>query len=341
MSPFRAHPTALAPDYNQSVQQVYTETARVLIGSYQSLSLLSHVEDPSLTRINGMPSWVPDLSVPLDPYPLRFRGPGFWRAGGYYSWTPNMLRMADGLLDVQGYQLDYIDETSLLLDESLDPSASWASLVKLTLSLNLPYPTASKSGNCTSRVEILWRTLTTDIYAHTHPAPPAVGSLFIDYILNLQIRHRLMPWSGKDAFQPHHSPLSDSIYPEWRTLLGLEPAESPYCLNKYKERLTLVVESMFNGSYSPIELAQLQHELDQSGGKKRRVFKTHGGYMGTGPRSLRAGDEVWVLHKAGLPFVLRPQPNGNYRLIGEAFVYGVMHGEALELGLPRQHITIE
>ena len=98
---------------------------------------------------------------------------------------------------------------------------------------------------------------------------------------------------------------------------------------------------MFNGTYSPIDLAQLQHELDQSGGKKRRVFKTRGGYMGTGPRSLRAGDEVWILHRAGLPFVLRPEPNGTFRLIGEAFVYGVMHGEALQLDMPQQHITIK
>jgi hypothetical protein len=341
MSPFRTHPFALAPDYNLSVQEVYTETARVMTGAYGNLSLLSHVEDHSTTRIENMPSWVPDMSVPLDPYPLPYRGKSFWRAAGSRDWKPNARRMAEGLLDVQGYQLDYIDETSILPDESQDPSASWASIVKLTLSLNLPYPTTGVNGASPSRVEILWRTLTTDVYANAHPAPPAVGSLFIDYILNLQIRHRLMPWSSQDAFQPHHSPLSDSIYPEWRTLLSLEPPDSPYCLDKYKQRLTSMVESMFNGSYSPIHLAQLQHELDQSGGKKRRVFKTYKGYMGTGPRSLRPGDEVWVLHRGRLPFVLRPKPNGNYHLVGEAFVYGAMHGEVLGLELPEQHITIE
>jgi hypothetical protein len=249
--------------------------------------------------------------------------------------------MRQGFLDVHGYHLDYIEDTSMLQDESLDPSASWASIVKLTLSLDLPYPSPSQNGTQPSRIEILWRTLTTDIYAHTHPAPPAVGSLFIDYILNLQIRHRLMPWSSNDSFQPHSSPLSDSIYPEWQTLLSLETPDSPYSLQKYKERLTSVVESMFNGSYSPMQLAQLQHELDQSGGKKRRIFKTKGGYMGTGPRSLQAGDEVWILHGGGLPFVLRPLPNGNFGLVGEAFVYGMMHGEALELGLTRRGVTIE
>ncbi|KAH4169655.1 hypothetical protein HBI70_136960 [Parastagonospora nodorum] len=339
--PFRHHPSVLIPDYNRSVQDVYTETARVLLNSHKELSLLSHVEDHSSRRIEGLPSWVPDLSVPLDPYPLRFRGSSVWRASGDHYWIPERSRMAEGLLDVHGYMIDNVDRTALLLDESSDPSASWASIVNLTLSLGLPYPSAKINEKKLSRVEILWRTLTTNIYAHKYPAPQAIGSLFIDYIINLQIRHRLMPWSSRDSFQPHHTPLSDSIYPEWQTLLGLEPPNSPYCLAQYKGRLTSMVESMFNGSYSPIGLAQLQHELDQSGGKMRRVFRTRGGYLGTGPRSLRKGDEVWILHRAGLPFVLRPQLNGRYRLVGEAFVYGVMHGEALELDLPRQNITID
>lgn len=175
----------------------------------------------------------------------------------------------------------------------------------------------------------------------TYPAPSQTGSLFIDYILNLQIRHRLTPWSSSDEFQPHYSPLSESIYPEWNTLLSLEPSDSPYCLRRYKERLTTVVESMFNGSYSPIELAHLQHEFDQSGGRRRRLFRTRTNYLGTGPRSLREGDEVWILHGGSVPFVLRPQPNGNYQLIGETFVYGVMHGEVHAMNLSRRQITIE
>lgn len=341
MSPFRTEPTALTPNYSLRVQEVYTEVARVLMASYKNLSWLSHVEDASLRRIPGLPSWVPDLTVPLDPYPLRYRGPGFWKASGNKKWIMDIPSMAKGMLNVQGYQLDHIDQTSVLLNESQDPSATWASIVKLALSLEIPYPDPGRSGKNPSRIEILWRTLTTDIYAHTYPAPLEAGSLFIDYILNLQIRHRLMPWSSADEFQPHHSPLSESIYPEWRTLLKLEPSDSPYSLTKYTERLTTVVESMFNGTYSPIGLAQLQHELDQSGGKNRRLFKTRRGFMGTGPRSLRLGDEVWVLHRGGLPFVLRPQPNGHYRLIGESFVYGIMHGEVLQMNLKQQDITIE
>ncbi|KAF2681084.1 hypothetical protein K458DRAFT_310422 [Lentithecium fluviatile CBS 122367] len=341
MAPFRSQPNSLVPNYNLSVQEVYLETARVLMTSYRNLSLLSHVEDPSQTRIPNLPSWVPDYSVKLDPYPLRYRGPSYWKASGNLKWEPNIFSMANGELELTGYHLDTIDQTSILQNESDDPSASWASIVKLALSLDLPYPNPGNHNKSPGRVEVLWRTLTTDIYNKIYPAPPKAGSLFIDYILNLQIRHRLTPWSSSDEFQPHHSPLSESIYPEWRTLLQLEPMESFYSLGKYRERLATVVESMFNGTYSPIGLAQLQHEFDQSGGKRRRLFKTKEGYLGTGARSLREGDEVWILHTAGVPFVLRPQPNGHHRLIGESFVYGVMHGEMQGLSLPRRQITLE
>lgn len=342
MAPFRANPTAITPDYSRSVQQVYVATAKALLTNFRNLSVLSHVEDHSIRRITGLPSWVPDYSVSIDPYPLRYRGGGCWTASGYTPWQMNVPRMDNGLLDVQGHRLGYVDEASILSDESHDPSASWASIVKLALAVELPYPNPSGVNRNLSRVEVLWRTLTTDTYARTCPAPPEAGLLFIDYILNLQIRHRLVPWSSNDQFQPHHSPLSESIYPEWRTLLRLEPSASAYSLDAYKKRLTTVVEDMFNGTYSPIGLAQLQHELDQSGGKKRRLFRTRCGYLGTGSRSLKPGDEIWVLHRGDLPFVLRPQPTfGHYRLIGEAFVYGIMHGEALKLDLPLQNITLE
>lgn len=340
-SPFREQPDALAPDYNLSVQEVYIEVAKVLMSTYESLAWLSHVEDPSQRRILNLLSWVPDLSTPLDPYPLRFRGPGFWRAAGSERWRPDTSSMTKGELSVQGYKLDQIIDTSMLLNESEDPSAAWASIIKLALSLHLPYPDPGGTLSSPTRFEVLWRTLTTNLYSHKYPAPNETGAFFIDYILNLQIRHRLTPWSSTDEFQPHHSPMSDNTYSEWRTLLELEPPKSPYSLAMYSKRLTTVVESMFSGTYSPIGLAQLQHELDQSSGTKRRLFMTSRSFVGTGLRSLRRGDEIWILHRGGLPFMLRSQPNGNYHLVGESFVYGVMHGELLQMNLARLDITIE
>jgi hypothetical protein len=32
-----------------------------------------------------------------------------------------------------------------------------------------------------------------------------------------------------------------------------------------------------------------------------------------------------------MPFILRPMDNGNYELVGEAYIHGIMYGEALGL----------
>lgn len=62
----------------------------------------------------------------------------------------------------------------------------------------------------------------------------------------------------------------------------------------------------------------------------RRIFTTVEDRLGMGPHSLEEGDEVWVLKGAKVPFVLRKLGNGNFVLIGEAFIFGAMHGEAVK-----------
>ena len=68
-------------------------------------------------------------------------------------------------------------------------------------------------------------------------------------------------------------------------------------------------------------------------------FKTKN-TMGTGQPSVRDGDEVWFLHGAYLPVVLRPLATGKYRFMGEAYVHGVMYGEAGAECTTRKRITI-
>ena len=63
--------------------------------------------------------------------------------------------------------------------------------------------------------------------------------------------------------------------------------------------------------------------------ESRRMFVTEESRLGMGPQSLEEGHEVWVLEGANVPFVLERLDEGRFRLIGQAFVYGVMHGEAV------------
>jgi hypothetical protein len=63
---------------------------------------------------------------------------------------------------------------------------------------------------------------------------------------------------------------------------------------------------------------------------KGRTFCTTGrGRMGWVPKNSISGDVIAVLTGGRLPIVLRPH-NGYYTVVGDAYVHGIMNGEALE-----------
>lgn len=345
--PFTKGTDPIKPDYSLPVSKIFTQVAWSLIRSYRNIHLLSHVQDQSLTRIANLPSWVPDYTVSIQPYPLEFRGNCDWSSCGDVRWTPpsNDEVEQTGLLPVQGFHIDTVSETACMPQEAEDASQPWASIVDMTSHLPEQYyiPTR-KDGAPISRFEVLWRTLITNTYSRQHPAPSHCGTLLIDYILNLQIRHRLAPWSSSHReFQPHQTAISTLTNPEWRNLLAAEPAYSPYSLQRYRDRLTALVENMLSkDAYSPIELAQLHHDVETGSGRNRRLFRTKDfNLLGTGARSLRKGDEVWILAGGRVPYILRRAGSSDagagggesrHRLIGEAYVHGVMHGDPRRLG---------
>lgn len=50
--------------------------------------------------------------------------------------------------------------------------------------------------------------------------------------------------------------------------------------------------------------------------------------MHLGPRLTEPGDIVTFLDGCRVPFILRPSPDGSFRLVGEAYVFGVMDQQA-------------
>ncbi|OAP64059.1 hypothetical protein AYL99_00031 [Fonsecaea erecta] len=334
-------PDRIKPNYQTPVHKVYTEAACTLLRGTRNLNLLSHVQDRSSTKIKGLPSWVPDYSVPLSPYPLEFRGKCNWSACGNLKWKAprDETMLLRGLLPIQGFHIDTVAEKAVMPHEATDAGEPWASIVNLVFHLPNPYSMPPIRSAPISRLDVLWRTLTTNTYSRQHPAPSECGALFIDYILNLQIRHRLAPWSSHDTdFQPHQTPISTLTNPDWHGLLASEPADSPYNLSFYRDRLTALVENMLSSdSYTPLDLAQLHHDIEHGSGRSRRLFRTKDLLLlGTGSRSLQTGDEVWILGGGKVPYLLRPvnrETDGQYlgerthRLVGEAYVHGLMHGD--------------
>ena len=65
--------------------------------------------------------------------------------------------------------------------------------------------------------------------------------------------------------------------------------------------------------------------------KYRRIFSTDKGFYGIGPQLVEHGDVVAVPEGFMIPYILRPTgKEGEYKLVGAAYVQGVMRGEAFD-----------
>lgn len=71
---------SVKPDYELRVQDVCTQLTANSLLAHDAIHILYHAQDPSLTRLKGLPSWVPDFGAQLVPYLLRFCGDEPWSA---------------------------------------------------------------------------------------------------------------------------------------------------------------------------------------------------------------------------------------------------------------------
>ena len=66
----------------------------------------------------------------------------------------------------------------------------------------------------------------------------------------------------------------------------------------------------------------------------RRLISSSSGLLGLGPMSTAQDkacrDEIWLLRGARVPFILRRLSEDRYRIVGEAYVHGLMYGEAVD-----------
>ena len=62
----------------------------------------------------------------------------------------------------------------------------------------------------------------------------------------------------------------------------------------------------------------------------RRIFSSQKGYLGVGPEEAREGDLICIFLGGEVPFVLRTDGHGHYRLIGECYVHDIIDKEAMK-----------
>jgi hypothetical protein len=144
----------------------------------------------------------------------------------------------------------------------------------------------------------------------------------------------LREFSDSDSvtFEPDH------LRAVWRTAVAdqeirqgdQKPRLSEHELEKVHNSLrSLDLSAADKQTFVSLGLGDYVYQL-QDVAYGRRPFCTSKGHIGIGPSEMAAGDLLYILIGAHVPYILRPDTHGRLRLIGEAYVHGIMDGEAME-----------
>ncbi|KAI0193018.1 heterokaryon incompatibility protein-domain-containing protein [Xylaria flabelliformis] len=207
-------------------------------------------------------------------------------------------------------------------------------------------------SNCTvehqTRFEVLWRTMLADSSRGRHPLPANHGAAtrvaFRKIINDLQVEVRdIVVKKQPDATERlddlareytafckllNQAPdnASPSLPPEFKCFMDAFQSPKNVSLNIAKQEH----DQMLKRSIEIVDESSLQDVRGSGFGLgTRSLFRTSVGQLGRGDKTTKAGDEAWVLSGGNVPFTLRRVSEGRYKLIGECYIHGVMHGEAV------------
>ena len=332
------HPYPLTVDYKQPIEDLFLSFATQLLRNLPTLALLSSSHGLGIgdRKHPKLPSWCPDyslskhnttemickrsrasqsgipvfeasLSLARDSTPCQVDGHVLHVTGKRVAKVREACQATSGLFFVNGIicnpaGIDGIFEACLKMD-----------------------PTYVITGQ--DRFEVLWRTLLLDYDSLgqpiKYPESEIISPLFQAYLtLVCSVPLAILDNDEKPEYL-------DSLT-RWEKILNSSSIDFPLVsriiagldkigLNSNRGDMTKLLElpCYENATRFTSRVRYKYH---------RRLFITTQKWFGLGPENLRPNDEVWLLKHAKVPFILRPY-GGQYQLVGEAYVHGIMFGE--------------
>ncbi|KAK4888651.1 hypothetical protein LTR27_012495 [Elasticomyces elasticus] len=287
-------------DYNLSVEDIYLKWAQWFIGDGtdgENYYIFSMVEDRSHRRLQGLPSWVPDQSISMYPAILRHIDVHrLWQpcgntAPGKIDWTPGSR-----LVTTQAALFDSVVRVSATLDDGPTHEA-WLTVLDIAARLR-----GVAVIETIGRTLLAGQSLTKDHFITTF------GS-------SMSLLCAVWAVSGL-AMEPDL--VSSAAIATRASLMGNGNE------NLVERFDTLLRESVDHRREITAEFDN-RNDLVRKG---RRLFATSKGSAGIVALSVSEDDEVWIMPGSPTPFVLRKRDDGTYELVGEAYVDGIMNGEA-------------
>jgi hypothetical protein len=305
---------SLLPDYRKSILEVYSDFVRHCCYHARSLDILCRPWAPSPSpqlqtgQSDGqqLPSWI----CVRDNLPY---GDPSWRLKHRLHANPlvgdkrkQMYNAHNGTEPVAVIGLpdkpDVISARGIILTEVSRQSSRMANAIVTTECLDiLEWMTVDLQSNTLQAPNSLWPTLCADRDEKGDPAPDSYGVAMHDLMKAMNPRTAMRHMIGLD-------PRSASI--DIEELLESDISEH------IKSFLSVVRNVVWN----------------------RRTFEAPGlptedPLRGLVPRNARVGDRICILYGCSVPVVLRKHEISDkecyWKLIGDAYVHGVMDGEAI------------
>jgi hypothetical protein len=118
-----------------------------------------------------------------------------------------------------------------------------------------------------------------------------------------------------------------AAFSAWVSMKGFTDSTTARCMTTLRNTVERITASEYETAFS-----HAQH---------LRLFLTSRAALGIGSESLQEHDSVWIVPGSRVPLILRETGDqGVFHIIGGAYVHGYMHGEALQLDIPFEEVTI-
>lgn len=350
-------PKALMPDYNRVTQNVYMAVTLYCIDKTKCLSILSHAgqisETSDASNDIGYGSWVPQWFEPqraseLSAYTVTQSMSGWKLLVEKFNNASKNLSVSRNphtpphILRLEGLQAADVDSCfSTILPEIVSSSSSTVSLI------------AGPHHRVMKTIPELF--VICSSHLHHLPKEAQLRTFFLVTTAGLtpeQNDARHEPLTHFRAFLRTAMPRTPEAETEDSSMYSLRRAfKSNLSISTLTPNLTppastdslpkppLTRNWSSSGNIS-VPASEVEAE-DIIGDASRytsaltpmlhrRLFVTSTGHLGLGPAGMMSGDVVVVLFGGRVPYVLRRVGDGYWRFVGECYVDGFMHGEALE-----------
>lgn len=297
-------------DYQLSVQSVYLAIAEAYL-SNGDLRVLNLAGDSAFNIVPHLPSWIPDWSRECR------------------QWGPMLTYMFRKTFD-EPNELKFVGQGGNAFNLAFS---------------GRPYGAGGESLACPAIIEggkiLNLQGVVVDEVEAVGATVPAMAWLTQRMLITLFF----VPWKHM-ASKINVYPTGESVSGVFARTITMDWAGNEHSIQAMHSAFEDAAKRQYYTSVPPVwqdtqnadhfrYLARLRHTI-----VNRSFFTTKKHYMGMGPTWVRPGDQVVVFRGGMTPFIIRKARKGCFQLVGEAYIHGMMYGEALSMPEGMQTISL-